>query len=175
MNRMRRLERHEIERIWSIDRSEVHHHIYRLEGGDLVRVPGYFDLRGWPPEQVATDTPMLYACFDRGGAFVGMFDDDQLVGVALVDTIPLGAAGDEVQLKYLYVSRSHRRQGIGEALFREARALARAGGAQALYISATPTENTVDFYRRRGAEVTTTPDPDLFAREPDDIHMVCRL
>src|SRR6266496_6627901 len=48
--------------------------------------------------------------------------------------------------KYLYVSRSHRQQGIGRALFREAQAIAHARGAQALYISATPTENTVNFY-----------------------------
>jgi GNAT superfamily N-acetyltransferase len=75
--------------------------------------------------------------------------------------------------KYLYVSRSHRQQGIGRALFREAQAIAHARGAQALYISATPTENTVNFYRRCGAVVSTTPDPELYALEPDDIHLVC--
>jgi GNAT superfamily N-acetyltransferase len=169
----RPLERHEIERIWSIDRSEVHHHVYRFEGGDLVCIPDYFDLRGWPPEQVAQDTPVLYACFDRGGAFIGMFDDRHLVGVAVLDTIPLGPAGDQLQLKYLYVSRSYRRQGIGHALLREAQAIARTRGAKALYISSTPTENTVNFYRRWGAIVATPPDPGLYAHEPDDIHFLC--
>lgn len=75
---LRPLERDEIEWIWTIDRSEVHHHIYRLVGGNLVRTPAYFDLRGWPPEQVAHDTPLLYACFDGGGAFVVAADSQEM-------------------------------------------------------------------------------------------------
>lgn len=66
------LERSEIKQIWQIDRSEVHHSIYRLAGDALERVPAFFDLRGWPPEQVVKDRPLLFACLDRGGAFIGM-------------------------------------------------------------------------------------------------------
>ncbi len=170
---VRPLQRQEIETIWTIDRSEVHHHVYRLCDGDLVLTPAYFDLQGWPSEQIEHDTPVLYACFDRGGAFSGTFHDGHLVGVAVVDSLPLGVDGDHLQLKYLYVSRAYRRQGVGTRLFHEARAIARARGARFLYISATPTENTVNFYRRLGAVVTPTPDPELYALEPDDIHLVC--
>jgi hypothetical protein len=42
-----------------------------------------------------------------------------------------------------------------------------------MYISATPSENTVNFYLRRGAVVTSEPDPELFEFEPEDIHFVC--
>jgi hypothetical protein len=49
---------------------------------------------------------------------------------------------------------------------------ARALGASGLYISATPTRNTVDAYRRMGASVLARPDPDLLAREPDDVHLL---
>jgi hypothetical protein len=42
-----------------------------------------------------------------------------------------------------------------------------------LYISAAPTENTVNFYLRRGSLLAATPEPDLFALEPKDIHLVC--
>ena len=78
---IRQLTRDEIETIWSIDRSEVHHHIYQIRGDQLVLTPAYFEARGWAPGQIEHDTPVLYACFDRGGAFVGMFDDQKLVGV----------------------------------------------------------------------------------------------
>jgi hypothetical protein len=60
-------------------------------------------------------------------------------------------------------------------LFGLARATARARGARRLYISATPTENTVKFYLRLGCAVTREPDADLFALEPEDIHLECEV
>ncbi len=170
---LRRLLRHDIPLIWTIDRSEEHHAIYQLHDNRLVRVPAYFYGHGWPPDQIEHDTPLLEACFDRGGAFLGMFADTQLVGVAVVDTLPLGEAGSQRQLKYLYVSHGYRGQGIGRRLFAEAQAVVRAQGAEALYISATPTENTINFYMRCGAVLNPSPDPELFALEPDDIHLIC--
>jgi GNAT superfamily N-acetyltransferase len=170
---MRQLARHELESIWTIDRSEVHHHIYQWRDNQLVLTPAYFEAHGWAPGQIERHTPLLYACFDRGGAFVGMFDDDKLVGVAVLDSTALGAAGDQLQLKYLYVSRAYRQQGVGTRLIHEASAIARARRAAFLYISATPTENTIHFYQRCGVVVMLEPDPELFAQEPDDIHMLC--
>jgi GNAT superfamily N-acetyltransferase len=170
---VRQLARDEIETIWTIDRSEVHHQIYQIHDGRLVLIPAYFEAHGWAPGQVEHDTPLLYACFDRGGAFVGMFHDQKLIGVAVVDSVLLGAAADQLQLKYLYVSRDYRQQGVGTRLFREAGAIARMRGATWLYISATPTENTIHFYQRCGAIINPTPDPELYAQEPDDIHLVC--
>jgi hypothetical protein len=50
-------------------------------------------------------------------------------------------------------------------------AKARELGARRLYISATPSENTVRFYLRRGCRVTDDVDAALFALEPEDIHL----
>jgi GNAT superfamily N-acetyltransferase len=168
---IRALTRNEIDLIWTIDRSEVHHHIYRNVDGDLTLVPAYFDVPGWHPKMVETDRIKLRECFDRGGIFVGDFQADRLVGVAVVDAQPIEAAADHLQLLYLYVSRHARGQGVGTRLFEEAAAEARALGAKALYISAAPTENTVNFYLRRGSSLLADPDPDLFAAEPEDIHL----
>jgi len=44
-----------------------------------------------------------------------------------------------------------------------------------LYISATPTRPTVDFYRGLGAQVLATPDPALPEKERADLHLVLRL
>jgi GNAT superfamily N-acetyltransferase len=172
---IRTLTQGEIELIWTIDRSEVHHHIYQVVDGQLTLLPAYFEIPGWHPRMIETDTPKLHECFDRGGVFLGSFDRDTLIGVSVVDTKPVGSAGDHVQLLYLYVSRSARGHGVGSALFAAAAEAARALGAKALYISAVPTENTVNFYLRRGSSLTTDPDPDLFAAEPDDIHLTYPL
>jgi predicted N-acetyltransferase YhbS len=171
---MRRLERGEIRRVWEVDRSEVHHQVYRMKDRELILVPLYFEIKGWREGQREKDGPMLDACADRGAVFVGMFtDDDRIVGVAVVDTIRRGIDRDQLQLVKLYVSRDVRAQGIGTRLFTEALALAREAGARFLYVSATPTRNTVDFYLRRGCRLADPPDPELLALEPDDIHLVC--
>jgi hypothetical protein len=53
--------------------------------------------------------------------------------------------------------------------------MARADGSNRLYVSATPSAATVDFYRHRGFEVTRAPDRELLALEPEDIHMTMEL
>ena len=171
----RTLLRSEIELIWTIDRREIVERVYRLEGGELRLGPGYFDVQGWRADTVRTTTPLLYAVFDRGGAFVAAFEDDQLVGVAVLDTVWRGARGDLLQLEFLHVSRDFRGRGLGGRLFEQARSAARERGARGLYISATPSENTIRFYQRRGSVVMATPDAELFALEPEDIHLECAV
>jgi GNAT superfamily N-acetyltransferase len=71
------------------------------------------------------------------------------------------------------VSRSYRHKGLGTRLFELAKATARRRGAKRLYISATPSENTVNFYLRLGCAVAAAPDQELFDLEPEDIHLEC--
>ncbi|MGM7389077.1 GNAT family N-acetyltransferase, partial [Acinetobacter baumannii] len=44
-----------------------------------------------------------------------------------------------------------------------------------LYISATPSKRTVDFYIKHGAVVLKHPDRQLWELEPEDIHLLCTL
>jgi predicted N-acetyltransferase YhbS len=170
---IRTLRRDEIEQLWTIDRSEMVENVYRVQDGALVLQPGRFDLRGWPAGKAEAATPRLYVCFDRGGGFWGSFDAGRLIGMAILDSRWLGPNGDLLQLGMLHVSRVYRRRDVGTALFEHARAAARDRGARGLYISATPSENTIHFYQRLGAVLIPEPDPELFALEPDDIHLVC--
>jgi predicted N-acetyltransferase YhbS len=172
---MRLLTRDEVELIWTIDRSEVHHHIYELRGGRLVRTPKYFEIPGWRPDAAEKETPVLLDCFDRGGTFLGVFDAGALIGMGVLESARVGHAGDQMQLAYLYVSRAYRGRGVGMQLFEAAVSFAREAGANALYVSATPTENTVDFYLNRGCVLAPEPDPRLLAAEPDDIHLLYLL
>jgi predicted N-acetyltransferase YhbS len=169
----RPLLREEIKEVWAIDRSEVIDHVYYFERGTLVLKPEHSDVDGWPPGEAEKYTPLLIDCFARGGWFYGLFDEAKLIGVAVLDGRFIGRKKNQLQLKFLYVSRTYRQQGLGQRLFALAKAEACARGAKRLYISATPSENTVDFYRRLGCVVTREMDPELFALEPKDIHLEC--
>src|SRR6266487_2846429 len=172
---MRLLTRDEVELIWTIDRSEVHHHTYELRGGQLVLTPNYFEVPGWRPDAVEKETAVLLDCFDRGGTFLGVFDAKALIGMSVLESARVGRAGDQMQLAYLYVSRAYRGRGVGMQLFEADLSSAREAGANALYVSATPTENTVDFYLHRSCVLAPEPDARLLAAEPDDIHLLCLL
>ena len=52
---MRRLKREEVELFWTIDRSEVHHYVYEVHEGQLVRVPKYYEITGWRADAVEKD------------------------------------------------------------------------------------------------------------------------
>jgi predicted N-acetyltransferase YhbS len=172
---MRLLTRDEVELIWTIDRSEVHHYTYEGHEGELVRVPNYFDVPGWRPDAAAKETPVLFDRFDRGGTFVGVFDAEALIGMSVLESARVGRGRDQMQLAYLYVSSTYRGRGVGMQLFEAAASFAREAGAKALYVSATRTENTVDFYLNRGCVLAPEPDPALLAAEPEDIHLVYLL
>jgi predicted N-acetyltransferase YhbS len=171
----RELLREEIKQVWKIDRSEVIANGYYLENGVLVLRPQPYDVQGWPPGEAEKYTPILLDCFDRGGWFYGVFDHTQLVGAAVVESKRIGKHKDQLQLKFLHVSHSYRNKGLGKKLFELGKATARERGAKRLYISATPSENTVNFYLRLGCTVAAEPDPELFELEPEDIHLECNV
>jgi GNAT superfamily N-acetyltransferase len=86
---------------------------------------------------------VLLDCFDRGGTILGVFDAETLIGVGVLDSARVGRASDQTQLAYLYVSRAYRGCGVGTQLLDAAASVARKASANELYVSATPTENTV--------------------------------
>ena len=168
----RKLSRDEIKDIWAIDRSEVIDAVYYLEKGALVLRPEHFDVRGWPPGEAEKYTPILEACYDHGGWFYGLFDDRRLIGAAVLESRFIGKNGDQLQLKFLHLSRAYRNQRLGQRLFDLAKSEANQRGAKSIYISATPSEHTIGFYLRLGCKVTPEPDAELFELEPEDIHLI---
>ncbi len=167
----RELTRSEILGLWSLDRAEVVDNIYYYEHGALVLKPEHWEVRGFDTSQAEMFTPHLMACYERGGWFYGLFDGDRLVAEVVLDRQFLGPRHDLLQLKALFVSRQYRDQGLGRRLFELAAEKARSLGARGLYVSATPSEHTIKFYMGLGCIPTSTPDPELFALEPEDIHL----
>ena len=105
--------------------------------------------------------------------FLGVFDEEPLIGIGVLESRRVGRFGDQMQLAYLYVGRTRRGHGVGCGSSQPP-CLARKR-PHALYVSATPTENTVDFYLNRGCVLAPEPDPRLLAAEPEDIHLLYHL
>ena len=175
MIRGRSLARGEIPAVWTIDRSELIEAFYFLEDGALALRSEREEVDGWPPGEAEKYTPLLEACHDRGGWFHGLFAGERLVGAAVLDARWIGRQRDQLQLAFLHVGHSHRGRGLGRDLFRLAAEEARRRGAKALYVSATPSQHTIDFYLRQGCRVAAEPDPELLELEPYDIHLECLL
>lgn len=165
----------ELQRIAEIDRSERITQHYKSREGVLdlidvdIRAPRWGEPGGHTVQHyVETWQALLQA----GSVLLGAFDGDRLVGFAIYQ--PFLSEG-WANFAVLHVTRTHRRRGIGCGLTNEVVQLARAEGAQRLYVSATPTRATVDFYMKQGFEPVTKPNERLFALEPDDIHMEMML
>ena len=168
---IRSLQREEIPLVWQIDRSEIIHNIYKLCNEELVLAPDYFDVQGWPPNEAEHYTPILTDCFDRGGMFWGAFEDEEIVGTAILESKFIGTKHDTLQLKFLHISNEYRKQGLAKKLFQLAAEKAKSLGAKKMYISATPSENTINFYMHLGCALATEINPELFELEPEDIHL----
>lgn len=163
------------ERLGAIDRSERIDGIYRLTNGVLHLDEARLEVPSWSGPELAGYVVRLRALIDSGGSVFAAWHEPRLVGLGSLD--PSGVGGDRAVMKLdmLYVSAEYRRRGIGRCLTERAARLARSLGAAALYISATPTRGTVDAYLKMGANLLGAPDPELFAREPEDIHLALRL
>lgn len=169
---IRTLRREELPEIWKIDRAELVERVYYLEDGELALRDERYDMPGWPEGEPEHYHPSPVDCYERGGTFLGAFDgQDRLVGAVVLESRFIGTRRDRLQLKFLHVGRTHRGRGLGTRLFSMAADAARDLGARWLYVSATPSENTVGFYLQRGCTLAREIDPELLELESEDIHL----
>src|SRR6266700_2523669 len=75
----------------------------------------------------------------------------------------------------LFVSKDSRRQGIAAQLTQETMRLAKATGAGQLYVSATPSASAIGFYLSQGFVLAKQVHKELYALEPEDIHLIRQL
>lgn len=102
---------------------------------------------------------------------LGAFEDGRIAGIASVERKLRGAARDRAKMDILYVSAPFRGRGVARELVERSKVIALGMGAAFLYVSATPSRHSVDFYLCCGARLAAEPDPDLLAMEPEDIHL----
>ena len=161
----------DLDRIVEIDRTEYVDAFYRQTGTEIVLDPIEPFTGGWWPD-VETTIAFCRGHMRRDARAIGAFDGQALIGIVMVtpDIAPAMA-----QLAFLHVTATWRRKGVATLLFDAAKAEARRGGHTAFYVTATPTRSAVGFYRRNGFAPTDRVIPELFALEPEDIHMVMAL
>jgi GNAT superfamily N-acetyltransferase len=168
----RSLDVDELALVAEIDRTEAIDTLYVQEGALLREVRGDFSAAAWDPvgtgeHSVAAQCAELARYVEKGAICVGAFGD-RLIGIGVV--LPHLRPG-VAQLAYLYVTDGRRGEGVGAKLTDELERLAREAGSHSIVVSATPSRNTVDFYRRRGYEPMAEPLPELYELEPDDVHL----
>lgn len=172
-----RMKNSEISRIGEIDCSEHVTSYYIHKGGKLEKRDVDWHVPRWstddhPEHGVQSRIKAWKPLLDNGGTMLGVLDADKLVGFVIYR---LDLTEDTAQLAVLYVSNGYRGRGIGAALTEEVVKLAMADGARKLYVSATPSVSTVGFYRNRGFHLAEEVNKELFALEPEDIHMIMEL
>jgi ribosomal protein S18 acetylase RimI-like enzyme len=176
--RVRPLRADEVSRVGELDRSEHVDLEYRVVGGQLQQAPAAMrDIPAWDPtgsgpHSVAAEIEFCRSAVSRGGLLLGALDADRTAGLAIVDPTfepPMA------WLAFLHVSRPYRGRGVAQALWDAAAHLAVERGAESIYVSATPTESAIGFYLRQGCQLARPVHADLFAAEPEDIHLICSL
>ena len=151
--RVRRLPADDVSLIATIDRSEHVDVQYGVIDGRLTEQPvamteiPTWDPTGSGPYSVAAQVDFCASLIADGAVLLGTFNDKRAVG----------------------------RRGAARALWGAAVDLALAAGAESIYVSAVPTGSAVGFYLRQGCRLADPVHPALFAKEPDDIHLVRSL
>jgi ribosomal protein S18 acetylase RimI-like enzyme len=170
---IRRLARDGLWRVAEIDRTERIDLLYEQRGTELVERHGNWNSPAWDRDghgdhSVAAQRHALEHYVEAGGSALGALSGARIVGIgAVVPHLRPGIA----QLAFIHVSAPFRAAGIGSRLCDELDAIARDAGDTEMVVSATPSGNTVRFYRGRGFELMAQPLPELFELEPEDVHM----
>ena len=168
---IRALRRNEIEKVRNISRNEVVEQVYYFVDGRLVLRDEFYDMRGWPTSELDRCIDHLYDIYDGNGALFGAFVKDRVVGVSALDSEFMGGDADQLQLYFHHVDSNFRHRGVGGELFRKVVMKAKELSAKSLYVSATPSKNTIGFYLHMGCRLASELNVKLFKLEPKDIHL----
>ena len=169
--KFRSIERNELEKIRNMDRGEQVEQIYHYKNSKLILVDENYEIYGWDPDNLKNIISNLYRLYDRNGTFIGAFGNKNMVGIVALELNFIGKDNDTLQLDFLHVDRKYRKKGIGKSLLEMAAKRAKYLGAKKLYISATPSKNTIQFYLHNGCRLTEDLNKELYELEPDDIHL----
>ena len=172
---IRQLHKNEFEKFNEIDRREIIKNIYYHRDGKLELEDEYHDVPEWTPAMKQEFINDFIELNKRGGFVYAMFDGNKVAGMGTLDIKFIGKNNDQLQLAGLWVSNQYRKAGVATRLVEHMKEKARELGAKKLYVSATPSLNTITFYQNRGFTVTDDVNQELFEKEPEDIHMELTL
>ena len=155
-----------IESLDRFNRKQDVEKVYRRIDGDYALVRCEYtedwdlDKKRSVARQISSDECITYIALedDRVVGFIGLLR--QLNGPYMI-------------LDMMQVSSECRGKGIGRRLFEAGKDEARRNGAEALYISACSSEETIAFYRAMGSDLASHPIKEMAEKEPFDLQMIC--
>lgn len=167
----RPLQREECHRIREIDASQFIHRAYReVEGRRTLVDIGYQDPSR--PQGYEAHLAALDQTLSGSGAALGAFSEEgRLLGFVSLNRSFFGKTCNHVLLDQLFITASHRRKGLGKALFRKAADIARSWEADKLYICAGSAEETVNFYFALGCREAQEIHPLFYEEDPRDFQL----
>ncbi len=145
--------------------------IYYYKNKQLILENESFEISGWPSGEIERNLNHLYEVFDRNGVFQGAFKRGKMIGIIVLESKFIGKDKDQLQVVFLHVDNYYRNKGLGNKLIEVVKNKAKKMGAKKLYISATPSKHTIDFYMKLGFRLTKEINPELSQLEPEDIHL----
>jgi len=143
---------------------------WRKENGEWVLCDAAFTEQ-WSEKEYAFLVECLKNTLSDGGAVVGAFESNTLVGFVSVENKPFGEHNEYLQLSSIHVSYEQRSYGNGRRLFHIACEKAKALGAKRLYISAHSSEESQAFYKSLGCIEAVEYNEKLVAAEPFDCQL----
>ena len=157
-----------LESLDSYNRKQDVNMVYRRLGGEYALVECKYT-EDWDlnkkrsvAKQISSDDYITYIALEN----------DKVIGfIGLLRELN----GPYMILDMMQVSSEYRGQGVGRLLFEAGKVEARKAGAEALYISACSSEETIAFYRAMGSELTSNPIKEIAEEEPFDLQMICPL
>lgn len=111
-----------------------------------------YGTRCWDAEKRVWVSGYIKEQLQDGGCAVAAFDGEQMVAFACVDGKLQGASVRYANLTMLFVDDRYQRMGIGKKLMEKIKKSAAETGADRLFISAIPSEETVAFYLAIGCK-----------------------
>jgi GNAT superfamily N-acetyltransferase len=125
----------------------------------------------WDLERKLSVVHSLRICIQAGGIGIGVYQYNELIEFANVESIKFGINNEYVELSYIHVSHDFRGSGIGKKIFAICCEKAKQLGAKKLYIATHPSIETQHFYKRMACTLASEINSQILDKEPLDLQM----
>lgn len=123
------------------------------------------------PNGVTWHIEQLEHSLKKGGKAWGCFEEDTLIGYAVMEPEHFGETANYMLLDQMFISLEWRGKGIGRSLFKRCSQFAKDTGADKLYICAGSAEETVAFYFGIGCIEAKEINQSLYENDPRDYQL----
>lgn len=167
------LEKHSLK---SFSRDEMVTKAWRRKG-DNYELSDVSYREAWDEEELELTECELNQVMHSGGTVITVLMDDRIVGFAALEGETFGAQSEYRILSQFHISSEYRKHGLGRDLFKaviieaKQKQASNQKKASKLYISASSSENTQNFYRSMGCVPALEIHAKMAEKEPYDLQL----